>query len=388
MWTTNQKLALTLSALLSLASLGGAAPPSVLATEPPSPPTTMDANSEANQLYTDTIQPLLSRRCGKCHGTDSQKGELDLSSLDAIARGGESGEPLLAASLDDSILWTYVESKEMPPEGEPPLTADELTQLKTWLNSAGPASAAKPIMHHDILPIVLLRCVSCHGARLQRGGVDLRSVESMMAGGANGPVLTPGASSQSKMIQRIESEACPPQDQLLKYFVRRPARAEVDKLRAWIEAGAPIDPTSPDVATDSPDPLVTDRDRNHWAFQPPRQPKEGESLDFFIRRKLLEVGLDFAPPASRETLIRRAHIDLLGMPPTTEELQRWTASSDEQWYEQMIDTLLRLPTLWRTMGTLLARHCRLRGLRGRRLSRSTASCRLEVPRLRDSVLQC
>ncbi len=194
-----------------------------------------------------------------------------------------------------------------------------------------------------MIPILLLRCTTCHGPRLKQGGLDLRTPASMLFGGKSGPAFVSGDPDASLMIQRIESEACPPRDQLLKFFVRRPPSSEVETLRAWIASGAPQVDLMPDVATNRPDPLVTDQDRRHWAFQPPRRTSPLNSIDEFIARKLAEYRLTFSPEADRETLIRRAYFDLVGIPPDLAELKRWRDCDAANWYPRMIDHLLASP---------------------------------------------
>src|SRR5690606_34351225 len=120
------------------------------------------------------------------------------------------------------------------------------------------ATLAKEVNQHDVLPIVLLRCTACHGARLQQAGLDLRSAASMLQGGDSGPAVVPGDAAASLLIQRIESEACPPQKLLLKFFVARPSTTETQVLRDWINAGAPQSDVPPDVAGDQPDLYVSD----------------------------------------------------------------------------------------------------------------------------------
>ena len=120
-----------------------------------------------------------------------------------------------------------------------------------------PKPANGGINQHDVLPIVLLRCTVCHGPRKQEGDLDLRTPASMLAGGNSGPALVAGDADASLMIQRIESQACPPQAMLLKVFVKRPPTAEVATLREWIAAGAPEVDIQPDVATTAADPLVS-----------------------------------------------------------------------------------------------------------------------------------
>ncbi|MCB9950088.1 MAG: DUF1553 domain-containing protein [Planctomycetaceae bacterium] len=306
------------------------------------------AAEERAPVFEVDVLPVITRKCGACHSEKVQKGGLNLVSMTSVRRGGESGEALIAESLDDSLLWTMVDGGGMPPEGEPQLTADELGVIRRWLTMGAESTmpveqADTRLTQHDILPIVLLRCTTCHGARIQRGGVDLRTPEAMKKGGKNGPALVAGDPDNSLMIQRIESNACPPRDQLLKYFVRRPGEAEVRVLRKWIAEGAQEYEILPDVATTEPDPLVTDEDRQHWAFLPPRQVTEHASIDGFLAEKLDAVGLAMAPEADRDTLIRRAYIDLVGMPPSLTDWKKWHDSPNADWYEQMIDELLDSP---------------------------------------------
>ena len=302
---------------------------------------------EVIPIFEKDVKPILSAKCGKCHSNKVRKGDLDLSSMAGLRTGGESGDPAIAETADESLLWSMIDGDDMPPEDEPPLTAAEKQLIHQWIVSGAKSveghAEEKQLTQHDVLPIVLLRCTACHGPRLKQGGVDLRTAASMKKGGANGPALVPGDPDASLMIQRIESEACPPRDLLLKFFVKRPPASEVKVLRDWIAAGAPEVDVPPDVATTDPDALVTDEERQHWAFQPPRASTKFDSIDGFVRDELQQVGLDFSPEADRNTLIRRAYFDLIGMPPSLAELRQWTSSSNADWYSAMIDHLLASP---------------------------------------------
>ncbi len=302
-------------------------------------------------IFETDVQPIFARKCGSCHGNQVRKGDLNLLTITGIRRGGESGESLVAEAVDDSLLWQMIDGGEMPPEDEPPLTSQERKVIRAWLEAGGPSKApeshAKTVTQHDVLPIVLLRCATCHGAQLQSGELDLRSVASMKRGGSRGPALMAGDPDGSLMIQRIESEACPPRKLLLKFFVRRPASAEVDVLRTWIAAGANESPMTADVATTEPDFLVSDEEPKPWAFQPlqpqPAQDDEPSSIDGFIQQELKQRQLDLSPEADRDTLIRRAYIDLWGLPPSVKQWRHWRSSNDPQWYAKMIDALLASP---------------------------------------------
>ncbi len=306
------------------------------------------AHGESADVFFETdIKPLFKTKCGKCHQQNERKGELDLSSMQGIYSGGETGDDLLATDLDENALWHQIASGDMPPAGEPQLSQQEQDLIQRWLLAGAPSKTNNIKIResnvHDVLPILLLRCNACHGPRLQQGGLDLRTRAKMLKGGKNGPALIPGDPDNSLMIQRIESQACPPSKSLLKFFVRRPSSAEVTLLRDWITAKAPNGNMTPDVATTQPDPLVSQRDREHWAFQPPQWPASGNSIDDFVGRKLMGSGLTWSKPADRSTLIRRVYLDLLGLPPELDELQRWSSSTDHNWYPKMVDYVLASP---------------------------------------------
>jgi mono/diheme cytochrome c family protein len=302
------------------------------------------AADEKPPLFESDIQPIFVARCGTCHSDKLRKGGLDLSSISGIRRGGESGE-VVSETVDDSLLWTMIDGGNMPPEGQPQLNVHESDLIRLWIAAGTPSEkpAEKVITQHDVLPIMFLRCTACHGARLKQGGVDLRTPSAMRRGGKNGPVFLPGDPDDSLMIQRIESEACPPRDQLLKFFVKRPPTSEVKRLREWIAAGAPEVEVPSENSMTGPDPLVTDEDRRHWAFQPPEVRGDAGSIDDFVLQKLTVEGLKFSPEADRDTLIRRVSIDLTGMPPELAEWTAWRSSEDPNWYEKMVDHLLASP---------------------------------------------
>lgn len=306
----------------------------------------MQAQADEKPLsFEADIRQVLTVKCGNCHSDNVQKGGLDLSSVAGIRRGGESGEAAVASKVEDSLLWTMIDGGDMPPAGQPSLTADERDLIRRWIYAGSPSEqpAEKVVTQHDVLPIVLLRCITCHGARLKQGGVDLRTSASMRLGGKNGPALVPGNPDASLLIQRIESEACPPRELLLKFFVKRPPQSEIKVLRDWIRAGAVESDIHPDVTSKQPDPSVTDEDRQHWAFRPPMKTENATSIDDFVRAKLVGNGLDLSPEADRDTLIRRAYFDLIGIPPRLAEWKKWRTSANPNWYQAMIDHLLDLP---------------------------------------------
>ena len=308
--------------------------------------TPTDADNTISGLQSVEIPNAIRDKCLGCHSGINQKGELDLSSVNGLLRGGESGEALLDEELDESRLWQVLEHDEMPPEGETDLTPIERKQLKEWIkrNSKIIAQAKvpeAPITFHDVLPTLLLRCVSCHGAQRVDGRFDVRTYDTLIGGGQSGPAINPGHSNQSLLIQRIENGQCPPRELLLKFFVRRPSKSETNQIRAWIDAGAPKGEILPDVANGTVDPLVSDEDREHWAFKKPAKPANGLTVDDFILDSLQRQGLAFSAEADRDTLIRRVYLDLIGMPPTISQWRRWREDDSPNWYSLLVDELLQ-----------------------------------------------
>jgi hypothetical protein len=174
----------------------------------------------------------------------------------------------------------------------------------------------------------------------------------MLRGGKSGPAIVPGKPDDSRLVKRIRAGEMPPHGRLVEASVKPPEPAEIDVLARWIAAGAPEIAVAPDVATTAPDPLVSDRDRDFWAFRPPRPVtapavRHAERLrnpiDAFIEQRLERQGLTLAPEADRATLLRRAYFDLTGLPPEPAEVRAFLADGAPDAYERLIDRLLDSP---------------------------------------------
>ncbi len=316
----------------------------------------------ANPRYETHIAPLLKQRCVRCHNDQAQKAELDLSTPQGLFKGGESGAAVVPGKLDESYLYDMVHEGAMPPEGEgQKLSARELEILETWISSGAPFAgetdpaelvASAEVNNHEIEPLMLLRCAVCHGLRVQEGGLDLRTKTSMLKGGKSGPAIVLGRPKESLLLKRIHSGEMPPKKLMRSANVRPMESGELAQLARWIELGAPEVQIQPDVASTTPDPLVSDEDRQHWAFQTPQRPKlptvASESLvqnpiDAFVLHKLEDRGLSLNPPADKLALIRRASFDLLGLPPAQDEVERFLADESPDAYARLIDRLLQSP---------------------------------------------
>ena len=299
----------------------------------------------------EVVASIFKTSCFECHGSKTRMKDLDLSSVETALLGAESGPVVVAGKPEESQLYKMVRSGVMP-LGKPRLNESDIAIMRSWIESLAPRSKRDDLSQHDVVPILLARCGTCHGGRRQEGGLDLRTRASMLAGGKSGPALMPGNPDGSLLIRKIHSGEMPPKERMLEVSVRPITKSETQKLARWIALGAPESSMQPDVAGVQPDTLVTDDDRRFWAFQPPQamaQPKVRNSrrvrnpVDSFVLRKLGDKGLSRSPEADRLTLIRRATFDLTGLPPEPEEVKTFVADPDPRAYEKLIDRLLASP---------------------------------------------
>lgn len=197
----------------------------------------------------------------------------------------------------------------------------------------------------EVMPILQKHCYDCHGAEKQKGGLRLDVKAHALKGGEeHGAPFTPGKSVDSVLIKFVSGEQ---EDMLMPPKGERLSPAEITTLRAWIDEGA----AWPEDGVAINDPLKT-----HWAYQPvkrPAPPKIAEQgsritspLDSFIIAKLAEQGLNMSPPADARTLGRRLYFDIIGLPPSPEELAAFERSYIENpssSIESLVDHLLASP---------------------------------------------
>ena len=308
-------------------------------------------------VFEEKIQGILGVHCLKCHDQKKRKAQLDLSTPTGILKGGESGRAIQPGYPDKSLLYKLVSQQEMPPEDEDRLTDDEVHAIELWIaggarfnaKTSTEAATTRELTQQDILPILTLRCTVCHGLRRKEAELDLRSKASILKGGKSGPAMVLGKPEESLIYQRIIAEEMPPREKLIGARVKEFSGHETEQLSRWIELGAPEVAVEPDVAGTGSDPLVSSEDRDFWAFQapgpvtPPRvrqSEKVRTPIDAFVLRKLEENRLSLSPEAKPETLLRRAYLDLTGLPPDLGEEQAYRPEDDPLAYERLIDRLL------------------------------------------------
>jgi mono/diheme cytochrome c family protein len=212
------------------------------------------------------------------------------------------------------------------------------------LSSASAQEPAKLTFEEHIRPIFKAYCFECHGEGPKlRGGLDLRLRRLLVEGGNSGPAIVPSKRAASMLYDRIVKQEMPPGKKKL-------GKDEIERIGRWLEAGAPTGGPEPEtIATGF---HITPQDRSFWSFQPIRRPLAPavrhqqlvrNSIDVFLLHSLEAKGLSFSPEADRHTLIRRVSFDLLGLPPTPEEVEQFVADGSPDAYERLIDRLLASP---------------------------------------------
>ena len=190
----------------------------------------------------------------------------------------------------------------------------------------------------DVKPVLKQRCYSCHGALKQEAGLRLDTAELMRRGNDGGPVVEPGDAEGSLLLAMVTGEfgtRMPPEGEPL-------SEKEIELLKGWIAQGA----EGP--ADEKPEP----EPRDHWAFRVPVRPtvpQISESgwvrnpLDALIAAEHREHGLVPSPPAEKHVLLRRVYLDLIGLPPTRQQLHAFLEDTTSDAYEKVVDRLLASP---------------------------------------------
>ena len=200
--------------------------------------------------------------------------------------------------------------------------------------------AATPTFQHEVLPVFEKRCVSCHGAaKSSMGGLNLQSLEGVMAGGSNGVIVVPGKPDESRLWMLVRDGKMP---------MGGPTLTDEEKalVHDWIEKGQ--FPAREDVATATRKQNI-DKGRGWWSFQRPVKPavptvlntaKVRTPIDAFVEKNLEQKKWVIGPEADKRTLIRRVYFDLTGLPPTPEQVKAYVTDSKPGAYERLIDQLL------------------------------------------------
>lgn len=202
----------------------------------------------------------------------------------------------------------------------------------------------------EVAPILVKRCLECHGAQDASGKLVLVDRNSLMAGGDSGVVIVPGRPDQSLLLTRVTTGEMPPPR---RGHSQKLSDAEIAVLKSWIASGAYWPAARKLDLYEATTEVRGGRD--WWSFQPlkrpqiPSLPVESHSdfarnpVDVFIQQKLLTERMQPAPQADRVTLIKRISFDLLGLPPTYEDIQEFATDLSPDAVERLLDRMLASP---------------------------------------------
>ena len=192
----------------------------------------------------------------------------------------------------------------------------------------------------DIKPVLKARCYACHGALKQKAGLRLDTAQFIVQGAKSGAIVSSSTPDESELLLRLRTadadDRMPPEGEAL-------SGDEIAAIRSWIEAGLPL----PEAESPEEDP------DQHWAFQTPVAPSipsvNGEvsrsrnPIDLLIGQRQEQIGITALPPASPELLLRRLSLDLIGLPPSLDERDRFLNSESPDAYDRLVDQLLGSP---------------------------------------------
>ena len=211
----------------------------------------------------------------------------------------------------------------------------------TGCRDSPPAIARTIDYVKDVRPILETRCYACHGPKKQKADLRLDEKAAAFRDSSDGlKAIRPGHGAESELIRRVSShdpeERMPPEGEPL-------TPDQVGTLRTWIDRGAewPDDPSG-----------MRGNARGHWAFRPPIRPSEPtvrtknwvrNPIDRFILARLDAERLSPSPEADKATLLRRLSLDLIGLPPSVEEVDAFLADTAEDAWTEVVDRLLASP---------------------------------------------
>jgi cytochrome c553 len=206
------------------------------------------------------------------------------------------------------------------------------------------------IFKKHIRPVLLAQCLKCHGGEKTEGELDISDRDRLLKGGDHGPALVSGDPKKSLLCLMVAHEKKPG----MPFKQPRLSDELVRQFAAWIDNGAPYD--APLIArkdvTAWTEKKVSPEARQHWAYQPLKRVelpivKDTKwiktDVDRFILAKLEQKGLAPNPPASKRAVLRRAYFDLIGLPPTPEQVDAFLKDDSPDALAKVVDRLLESP---------------------------------------------
>ena len=315
-------------------------------------------------LFEARVRPLLAEKCAECHSQTRRRGGLRISSLQSLLTGGRSGPAIVPGDPDNSLLIQVVrhevEGLEMPQDAAP-LSAREIAGLVEWIRMDAPwpedgaeivfaattvSSGLSPgarLFVDRVRPVIEQKCLACHSDK-ERGGLRLDSRERMLRGGGRGAAIIPGNPEQSLLVAALRHEDA---DLQMPRNAAKLSSREIEGFIEWIRAGAEW--AEIEAPLKLPRRAVTDAERDFWSFRPLSKPAvptprtQGwaqTAVDRFVLTLLEQQGLMPVAASDKRQLVRRATYDLIGLPPTPEEIEDFLEDDDPEGFARVVDRLL------------------------------------------------
>jgi mono/diheme cytochrome c family protein len=207
------------------------------------------------------------------------------------------------------------------------------------------------LFQKQVKDILIQNCVNCHGGEKTKAELNMVTREGLLKGGVDGVVVVPFKAKESRLLKLVRHEEEP-------NMPDKKPKLDEEKIKAlaeWIENGAPYEGALLEGAAVAAKEkgTVSEEDRKWWAFQPlkhvnpPEPPKGGTTyehpIDRFISAKAATKGLKISPAAERRVLIRRLYLDLLGLPPTPEEVDAFVNDKAADAWDRLVEKTLASP---------------------------------------------
>ncbi|HVU86852.1 MAG TPA: DUF1553 domain-containing protein [Pirellulales bacterium] len=225
------------------------------------------------------------------------------------------------------------------------------------VNAANPtpsAADAERFFETEVRPMLVARCLECHGPDKQEAGLRLDSREALLKGSDAAVVVVPGEPDKSPLIHAVRYEGnvqMPPAGKLADH--------ELAMLTTWVKLGVPWGAAAPAATAETMQERTVRAKATHWAYQPIAHPEvpsandpawNNNPIDRFVFAELARQGLAPSPTADRRTLLRRLSFDLTGLPPTVAEVEEFVNDTAPDAVAKVVDRLLASPAYGQRWG--------------------------------------
>ena len=316
----------------------------------------LSAEQAGRKLYTEQIRPVLERQCQSCHQGATRQGGLDVSTREGLLQGGGRGPAVVPGNSKDSLLYKLITHGEQPhmPLRAGKLPAETAALIALWIDlgarddGAAAAAAGDPLFD-KVRPALETHCLNCHGGKLKQAGLDLSTRDKLLRGSdGHKDVVVPGNAAASLLMKKIRHQHQP----AMPYQGQKLSDETIAALAAWIDAKAPYSAAGLRLPEAAGEQKAFLHGSTHWAYQPPRRPPLPKvtnrawgrgSIDLFIAAGHERQKLEPMPEADKPTLLRRVYLDLIGLPPTPEQVSAFVNDPSGKAYEKVVDDLLSSP---------------------------------------------